>query len=63
MTIEGELFVKNPMMKGANPFRHHMRLFMIDTTLLLDMMVKYIQQNDIKALMRVVLMAVESTKD
>lgn len=35
---------------------------MIDKTLLLDMMIKYIEENDIKALMKLVLKAVESTK-
>lgn len=35
---------------------------MIDNTLLLDMMIKYIKENDIKALMKLVLRAVEATK-
>ena len=35
---------------------------MIEKTLLLDMMIKYIEENDIKALMKLVLKAVESTK-
>jgi hypothetical protein len=35
---------------------------MIEESLLLDMMIKYIEQNGIKPLMKLVLRAIESTK-
>lgn len=36
---------------------------MIDVTLLIDMMAKYIQENGIKELMKCVMKAIEATKD
>lgn len=47
---------------GSNPDAVVIRGGMIEESLLLDMMIKYIEQNGIKPLMKLVLRAIESTK-
>ena len=48
---------------GSNPDAVVKREIMIDATLLIDMMAKYIQENGIKELMKCVMKAIEVTKD